>query len=120
MREIFDQLSTGIKVLITRQVWVNNGSPLDRGDHFGEDLLRQDPLEESVRAAFRTAFNENLQEVNEYPNVGFVKMALSVFNAFEVTRTWIRSWFQHAPTQDSLLSRNLTMIPNSANPTLAT
>ncbi len=86
--QIFDQLSEETKVLVAKQVRINNGSPQVK--FFGEDFLRAHPLHTTVRSAFRSVLNELIHEVREYPAVRWAKALLHVQNTFQAIGAWAR------------------------------
>lgn len=93
--QTFYRLSLECKTLIAHRVWENNGSPLNRGLHFGEDFLRRNPLHMSVRKAFRSVLNELLNEVREDERASQIKTSIAFSNAVQSIVQWFHHLFAH-------------------------
>jgi len=102
---IFDQLSEETKALVAKQVWKNNGSPLEHADTFGENFLRAHPLHSNVRSAFRSVFNELIHEVRDYPGVSCAKALLCAKNTFQAINACARNLCCRPVVASSILQR---------------
>lgn len=71
IRAIFQSLSPETQALIKHQVWKNNGEPLDRGDDFGGDFLKANPLHETVLSAFREVYADLKEDLFDYDSSFF-------------------------------------------------
>ncbi len=95
--ETYKSLSQETRTLIKYQIWKNNGEPLDRGDDFGGDFLKANPLDKTVLSAFRKICNElkedtimNSDYVGSFQS-GLIKVILWAKEAWDLFRARLKA-----------------------------
>ena len=85
---LFRNLSKETRELIIKEIGQRSGGRIDAAKG-GEQFLLSNPLHPTVRAAFRSVFNELLHEVREVPAVGWAKSYLFIRNCIQSVRARI-------------------------------
>ncbi len=91
---LFQSLSHETETLIKHQIWKNHREPLDRGDDFGGDFLRANPLHETVLSAFNTVGNDMKEDLfnNDQPYSGLFKAAFwAISGLHKLKALWRKS-----------------------------
>ena len=74
--ETFHKLSPETQTQIKYLVWKNNNSPLDKGNDFGGDFLRENPQDKTVIDAFRTVLAHMEEDFDEDPTIPILRSTI--------------------------------------------